>query len=36
MEYLSSILWFLAWPLVIIVSFKLVIFLLKKKKLIEN
>jgi len=36
MEYLSSILWFLSWPLVIIASFKLVLFLLKKRELIDN
>lgn len=36
MEYLSSILWFLSWPLVIIASFKLALFLLKKKELIDN
>lgn len=34
--YISSILWFLSWPLLIIVSYQLVKFVVKKYEAILN
>jgi hypothetical protein len=35
MEYFTQVLWLLTWPLLIFVSYKLVIFALKKWNLYE-
>lgn len=35
MEYLDSILWFLSWPLLIFVSYRIVLFALKKMDLLN-
>lgn len=34
MDYLESILWLISWPVLIYISFKIIKFILNKKKMI--
>gem|GEM_PF-1828614 len=36
MDYISSIIWFLSWPLLIFVSYRLVLFALKRSKMLNQ